>query len=195
MNANQLLNEILALLYQIKESREDLQKVHDFMCKNFVIEEEPDLVIPEQYKELVAEIADEIQCGFICKVNKRTGTIISLTREDSYGYNYYTDVGAEDGEENHSNATSSYNQDDIITIYPLKSHESFRVMENFVLSLNECQLKHQLSLALQWHKPFANFNGIIHNLPERDEWFAFRKHALEQHVAAILMAEMTRENQ
>lgn len=172
------------MLRQVKESKEDLQKIHDFMSENiFVEEEEEDLLIPEKQKKAVAEIADNIQCGFICQVNKKTIEIVSIRRENSYEFGDYNKEEEEETDED------NLNWEDTITISPLESHESFRIMENFVLSLNESWLKHKLVSALQHHKPFANFNGIIHNSPEKDEWFSFRQHALEQHVAAILMAE------
>jgi uncharacterized DUF497 family protein len=185
MKADQLLKEILSMLYHVKESKEDLQKIHDFMLENiFVEEEEEDLVIPEKHKKAVAEIADNIQCGFICQVNKKTVEIISIRRESSYEFGDY-----DEEEEEEETEEDNLNWEDIVTISPLESYESFRIMENFVISLKESRLKQQLASALQRHKPFANFNGIIHNSPERDEWFAYRKHALEQHVAAILIAE------
>ncbi len=182
MNANHLLDEILAMLRQVKESKEDLQKIHDFMSENIIVEEEEEaLVIPEKHRKAVAEIADNIQCGFICQVNKKTVEIVSIRRENIYGSEYY--------EEEEEDLAENTNWDDIITISPPESHESFRIMENFVLSLDPGRLKQQLASALQRNKPFAGFNGIIHNSPEKEEWFSFRKHALEQHVAAILMAE------
>jgi hypothetical protein len=185
MNASHLLDEILAMLQQVKDSKEDLQKIHDFMSENiFVEEEEEALGIPEKHKKTVAEIADNIQCGFICQVNKKTVEIVSIRRENIYGSEYY-----EEDEEEEEELAENTNWEDIITISPLESHESFRIMENYVLSLDQSRLKYQLTSALQRSKPFANFNGIIHNSPERDEWFSYRLHALEQHVAAILMAE------
>jgi len=186
MNTGQLLNEILAMLQQVKESKEDLQKIHDFMSENIIVEEEEEvLVIPEKHKKAVAEIADNIQCGFICQVNKKSVEIVSIRREKIYGSEYYE----EEEDEEEDDLAENTNWDDIITISPLESHESFGIMENFVLSLDQSRLKYQLTSALQRHKPFANFNGIIHNSHERDEWFSYRQHALEQHVAAILMAE------
>jgi hypothetical protein len=191
MNAKQLLAEILAMLQQVKESTVDLQKIHDFMSENISVEDEDeDLIIPEKYKRAVAEIVDNIQCGFICQVDKKTVEIVSTRRENNYEFGDY-DLEEEEEEAKEDNL----NWEEIITISPLKSQESFRIMENFVLSLNECRLKHELAAALQRNKPFANFNGIIHNSPERDEWFSFRKHALQQHVAAILMAETVWEDQ
>lgn len=186
MNAGQLLNEILAMLQQVKESKEDLQKIHAFMSENiFVEEEEEDLVIPEKHKKAVAEIADNIQCGFICEVDKKMVEIVSIRRENSYEFGDY-----DEEEEEEEESAENTNREDIVTISPLESHESFSIMENFVLSLDQSRLKYQLTSAIQRHKPFANFNGIINNSPERDEWFCFRQHALEQHVAAILMAEL-----
>lgn len=116
--------------------------------------------------------------------------IVSIRRENSYEFG---DFGEEEVEE--ETDENNLNWEDIVTTSPLESHESFRIMENFVLSLNECRFKNQLSSALQRHKPFANFNGIIHNSPERDDWFAFRQHSLEQHVSEILMAESAWGNQ
>lgn len=191
MNADQLLKEILSMLYQVKESKDDLQKIHDFMIENFINEENDDLFIPEQHRKTVAEIAENIQCGFICQVDKKTVTITTVQREDIYGY------GEEELENEEENETidDPKKWEDIITISPPESSESFRIMEDFATALNESPLKRSLISALQRKKPFANFNGIIHNSPERDDWFAFRQHALEQHVAGILIAESAWENQ
>jgi hypothetical protein len=188
MKENQLLDEILAMLYQVQESKEELQKIHDFMSENIIFEEDDDMIIPEKHKIAVAEIADNILCGFICRVNKKTVEIVSVQRENSYDFNDHD-------EEEEEVTETNVNHEDLITISPLESFESFQIMENFLASLKESPLKNKLTLALQLKKPFANFNAIIHSSPERDEWFAFRKHALEQHVAAILIAASTWENQ
>jgi hypothetical protein len=184
MNATQLLNEILAMLYQVKESKEGLEKIHTFIFDNFYVEEDSDLIIPEQYKKLVAEIAEEIDCRFTCQVNKKTATIISTKRENSFEETYYS----EEEDEEEDEAESTENWEDIITICPLESHESFEIMENFTNTLSNIPLKKKLSNALQYKRPFANFNAIIHNSIEREEWFNFKKNALEQHVASLLMA-------
>jgi len=188
MKENQLLDEILAMLYQVQESKEELQKIHDFISENIIFEEDDELIIPEKHKIVVAEIVDNILCGFICQVNKKTVEIVSVQRENRYEFYDYDE---EDEEETETNV----NQEDVITISPLESFESFQIMENFLASLKKSPLKNKLALALQLKKPFANFNAIIHSSPERDEWFAFRKHALEQRVAAILTAESAWENQ
>jgi len=192
MNADQLLAEILGMLRQVKESKEDLQKIYDFMSENFIVEnEEEDLVIPEQHKKAVAEIADNIQCGFICHVDKKTVSIISIRRANSWEYGEYE----EDEEEEEETIEENVPLEDIITFSPLESFESFQIMENFVASLEESPIKNKLTFALQRKKPFANFNAVIHSSPIKEEWFNFRKLALEQHVAAILIAESAWENQ
>lgn len=191
MNADHLLKEILSMLYQVKESKDDLQKIHNFLIENFINEENDDLFIPEQHRKTVAEIAENIQCGFIGQVDEKTVTITSLQREDIYGYG----EDEIENEEEDETMEDIKKWEDVITISPPESFESFRIMEDFATALNESPLKRSLISALQRKKPFANFNSIIHNAPERDDWFAFRQHALEQHVAGILIAESAWEIQ
>jgi hypothetical protein len=72
--------------------------------------------------------------------------------------------------------------DKCIEIEPLKSHESFEIMADFVNQLKSGRETDKLIQALNGHKPFANFNHQIHNSKYRDDWFAFRQRALEKHV-------------
>ncbi len=184
MNKDKLMNEILAILYQVKESKEDLEKILDFLFENIIFKEEPELNIPEEFKKAVNEISDSLECGFTCLIDKKTAAIVSVRRENEFRDSYFSGEEEEEEEEEMID-----NWENIITIDPLESSESFRIMEDFALSLKEGPLKRSLSSALQRNKPFANFNAIIHNSLQKTEWFSFRRHAYEQHVAAILIAE------
>ena len=64
-----------------------------------------------------------------------------------------------------------------------ESWESFKIMEDFADSLPvKSRTKSALFRALSGRKPFAHFNAIIHQAPERAEWFVFRQSALEDRV-------------
>jgi uncharacterized protein UPF0158 len=70
------------------------------------------------------------------------------------------------------------------------SHESFRTMEDFAVSLPESQTKSRLLDALSRNKPFRRFKDIVHrDLALRDQWFQFRDDAMAQDVRDWLDAE------
>jgi hypothetical protein len=70
-----------------------------------------------------------------------------------------------------------------LRIERLDSHESFRTMENFSISLPESSLKSRLLDALSRNKPFRRFKDVIHSdLALRDQWFAFRDRTYERYA-------------
>lgn len=75
------------------------------------------------------------------------------------------------------------------SIEPMESHESFRIMENFVASMPASRLKTRLFDSLSGHKPFRRFRDVVHSdLELRSRWFAFRDDALAQHARDWLKA-------
>ena len=69
----------------------------------------------------------------------------------------------------------------------LDSHESFRIMENFAVSLAESKMKDALCDALSGSRPFRRFKDVIQrDLASRDRWFAFREDALARLAADML---------
>lgn len=73
MNAQQLLNEILPILHSVKEDKEKLQKILDFLLEEIYKEpEEQEIEISEKYRELVHSVAENIDCGLVCFINPET---------------------------------------------------------------------------------------------------------------------------
>jgi len=66
MKKTELLNQILSVLQTIKEDEDKLQQVYDFVMDEIYEEEQQVVEIPEKYKKLVHEIADNITSGFVC---------------------------------------------------------------------------------------------------------------------------------
>ncbi len=64
------------------------------------------------------------------------------------------------------------------------------MMENFAAWLPDSGLKSRLLDALSRHKPFRRFKDVVHSdAALRDQWFAFRDDAHEQHLRNWLEAE------
>jgi len=175
MNKNNLLDQCLAILYTIKDDKENLEKLLEFMEEEFVEKEPvttflPDykLQIDEKYRLVVKEIADYLAMNCVVFVNPETFEIDFVPK-------------------NHETFTADIDFDydkveDWIEIEPLESHESFEIMESFVESLPEGKEKNKLADAIGGHKPFANFNHLIHNSEEHENWFTYRTHWLEKYL-------------
>ena len=175
MNKNDLLDNCLAILHSIKDDKKSLEKLLEFMEEEFVPEEPsvkflPDckLQIDERYRPVVKEIAEYLEMGHTVFVNPETLEI------DSVPKNY------------DSMATGirfNYNKvKNWIEIEPLESHESFEIMESFVESLPDGKEKNRLADTIGGYKPFANFNRLIHNSVERENWFKHRTYWFEKYV-------------
>ena len=188
MNAQQLLNEILPILHSVKEDKEKLQKILDFLLdKIYTTPDEEEVEIPEKYRELVHTVAENIDCGLVCFINPKTLEVEEIPKamyEDHYEYNLRTGM---DGE------NESFLHDEwetYINIEPRESHESFEIMEKFVEEVNDKILKNKLINALNNRKPFANFKNIVESSNHRKEWFSFKQRQLEIMVWDELQNEL-----
>jgi len=175
MNKNNLLDACLAILHSIKDDKKSLEKLLIFMEEEFVpktpiIKLLPDckLQIDEKYRPVVKEIAEYLEMGHTVFVNPKTLKI------DSVPKNYDPMI---------TGIRFNYNKvKNWIEIEPLESNESFEIMESFVESLPEGKEKNRLADAIGGHKPFANFNRLIHNSDERENWFKHRTYWFEKYV-------------
>jgi len=183
MNKNTLLDQCLAILYQIKDDNKSLETLLEFMEEKFVTEM-PDVMplidyklqIDEKYRPVVKEIADYLSMGHIVFVNQETLEMDNIPKDyDSMMTDYEFDYDK---------------VADWIEIKPLESHESYEIMESFVESLSDSKEKEKLANAVEGYKPFANFNRLIHNSEERENWFAYRACWFEKYVIDNYLTEI-----
>lgn len=66
------------------------------------------------------------------------------------------------------------NLEDYIRVRPMRSNESFQIMEDFVEFVKDKTLQNKLREALVRRKPFHNFKLLIDNSRYRDDWFEFQ---------------------
>ena len=188
MNAQQILNEILPILHSVKEDKEKLQKIHDFLLEEiYTAPEETEIEIPEKYRELVHSVAENIDCGFVCFINPETLEVEEVPKsmiDDPFEFNLITGM-------NRTNETFLHEEwESFISIEPRESSESFNIMEKFVDEVNDKSLKNKLINALNNQRPFANFKNIAENSNYRKEWFAFKQRQLEMMVWEELQDEL-----
>ena len=119
-------------------------------------------------KSILNDIADSMEASMKCFIHKTTFEVVTIPDEDRF-----PEMDLEDWEED---IDKVFGNSDYIEIEAMDSSDSFKIMEDFTLSLPECATKIRLITALEGHKPFGNFNHQIHNAgKERDQWFQFRR--------------------
>ena len=180
MNAQQLLNEILPILDSVKEDKEKLQQILDFLLEEIYTEpEEEEIEIPEKYKELVHNVAENIDCGLVCFINPETLEVEEIPKGMLDGFSDFSVNQELEDEDDDEQKFLHVEWESCISVEPRESHESFKIMEKFVDEVNDKNLKNKLINALSNRRPFANFKNIVESSNYRKEWFAFKQKQLE----------------
>ena len=118
--------------------------------------------------EQISSIAEDLDCGMKVYVNKETKEIKSILDFDGMSY-----VDEELWEEDINEIEENF--DKYVVFEKMDSGESYRVMSDFVDTIEDDELRKKLELGLTLRKPFRNFKDIIDNEVEyREKWFAFK---------------------
>ena len=182
MNTKQLMNEILAVLKTIQNDKKKLEILHGFVMNEIYEEPKPD-EIPEKYKKIVSEIADNLLAGWICFFNPGTLEVEFLPKAAVYDPEEFEMVTGETWE---NTGIKYVNWQKCIEIEPMESHDSFKVMEYFIDHIKDKYLQEKLTKTLNRKKPFANFKNLIENSDYRQLWFDFRQTQYENYVWGII---------
>jgi hypothetical protein len=119
-------------------------------------------------KDQIKEIAEQLDCGMRCYVNKETGEIKSVLNFESWQTDDtepWGDILNELDE----------NWDKYTEIDRMESHESFELMADFAESVEDRELRDSLINALNKKHPFRNFKWVVDNSGDyRQKWFDFK---------------------
>jgi hypothetical protein len=124
----------------------------------------------------INELADNLDSGLRCFVHKDKKAIVALpdTINNPDSDSEWWDEANEEIENNF---------DSYVEIQKMDSHESFRLMENFIDTVDNVPLRDRLIEALRRPKPFANFKfDIDHSGLYRQKWFDFKKRQIIEWV-------------
>ena len=126
--------------------------------------------------EQINELVDNLDCGLRCFVHKENKTIV--TTPDTIN-----NPGSDSEWWDEANEEIENNFDSYMEIEKKDSHESFRLMEKFINTVDNLPLRDRLEEALRRPKPFANFKFHIDNSgPYRQRWFDFKKQQMIEWV-------------
>lgn len=120
-------------------------------------------------RETLNDIVDSLEAGFMCFLHRETFEVISYPDPEQH-----SNMDPKDWKEELDKVKK--NKKKFIEIEGMTSSDSFKVMKEFIESLDNSETKIRLVTALEGRKPFANFKHQIDNSGEyREQWFAFRK--------------------
>ena len=189
MQSSRVLDEILQIIRTVKDDEIALQKILNFLEEKIYIPEE-EIQLPEKYTEVVKQIAGSIDAGLVCYLNPTT------LETDEFPQELLSEMFDAEPEDTLDELNPQYTQwEKYITIEPLKSNESFEIMEKFADHLTDSKIKTQLTYALNNRKPFANFKRIVDNSTIRQDWFDFKDRYLQNYVKSIIQSEIWDENE
>lgn len=125
----------------------------------------------------IKEIADQLDCGFICYLNMKNGEILFLP-----DLLKHPDIEMEAWSEAQGKIDRNFH--DYKVIEPLESYDSFKIMAEFAETLLDSNpLKNKLIYALNRKKPFREFKFAIDNSGKyRQIWFGFKNLKLQEWV-------------
>jgi hypothetical protein len=126
-------------------------------------------------KDQIKELADQLDCGNKCYINKETGVAI-FTPDFDRGF-ADEELWADDINE------LEENWDKYVEIDKMESHESFEIMADFAENVDSRELRDSLINALNKKHPFQNFKWVVDNSgPYRQKWFDFKNQRLIEWV-------------
>ncbi|OGU16668.1 MAG: hypothetical protein A2X61_10820 [Ignavibacteria bacterium GWB2_35_12] len=130
----------------------------------------------ELSKDKIREIASELECGMVCYCKIENQELVSIVDFDHHIY-------AEEEDWAEQIEKIEKEREKYLMIEPMDSHESFRVMDDFIETVDNDKLAHELKIALEKKQPFQNFKYVINNSGEyREKWFKFREQKYNEWV-------------
>ena len=151
-------------------------------------------------EEQIEKIAESIDAGFTCHINPDTGEIEETRENDDFeiipdedddDYEEFMedmpDWQKETLKENKEQSERIDSWDRCIIIDQPDSSEAYTFMEDFVEEIIPESEQKMFWKALQWKKPFANFNDLIHDSKYLDDWYEFKKNKLMEYVKEELI--------
>lgn len=121
----------------------------------------------ELSEKLIKEIAENLDCGLICYLNKETKEIKTMIDFDAFFGD--TELWEEEFEEIQENIHL------YLKIEKMSSREAFEIMADFTNQVTDQAVKQKLIYALNRNKPFKNFKyEVDYNEEIRQQWFKFK---------------------
>lgn len=115
----------------------------------------------------ILEIAEELGTSMVCYIHLETGDIKFLPADSFYMGDEYMMKDVE---------TVEADRENYYKIERMSSKKAFRMMEHFIMQLQDERIKGRLEYALETRRPFRAFKDEINRQNNfiREMWFSFQ---------------------
>jgi len=121
----------------------------------------------------IEEIADHLDCGMKCYLNISSGEIIAVADDENF-IDMELDAKMDEIKDN----PSAY-----LEFHMMTTHESFNVMMDFAMKIDDTKFQTQLLTALNAKSPFRNFKSKLDSSENyRQKWFDYKKNKYIEYV-------------
>ena len=132
-------------------------------------------------KETIKEIAENLNCGFVIHIHKKTNAIIQFLDVDPD--EFYSNTG--EIQEGQKEVKDNYS--DYLKIEKMSSKLAFSIMEAFINEVEDIRIRVKLMDALEKRSPFQHFKYELGYHEEiRQQWFKFKGKKYIEYVEAEL---------
>jgi hypothetical protein len=111
--------------------------------------------------EMIKEIADQLDCGMKCFYHFKTGELIFYPDEMKWSGDIDEEIWGEDMEK------VEENYGDYLAFTAMESHESFRVMEDFIEQIPDKKYNENLKMLFTEENRFSKLNIYCLIIPTR----------------------------
>lgn len=133
--------------------------------------------------KVIEEIADQLDCGMNCYLNKLTGELTAIIPDEDL-------IDAESATLDEEIKQINANPANYISFQTMNSRDSYGLMKDFAEEKAEKSLRSALINALNSKKPFRNFRSIIDNSETcRENWFAYKRNRYIEYVKSQILSQ------
>jgi len=115
--------------------------------------------------DLIKEIAEELETGMKVYINRKTLEIKPILDWEDI-------IETEPWEAEEDRILNEWY--DFAVITKMESRDAFRIMELFVIEIEDQNFREALEQILSRKSPFANFKAVVESSGYRQNWFDFR---------------------
>ncbi len=188
MKTNELYQMVLTRLGHIKEDESKLAEVYVLLEQIGAgsTEEEilsADIDNGEEYRDIVMQIADAVNDGYVCFFNPETLEIEQIDRE--------TWVDPVEIVEQNEDLMDEYQLDfakwdNYIRFEPFRKDDLLRIVEKFATQIDDPSLAQKLENALEAEKGIHKLTQLIRDANKEDAWNVFKKQEIINYVKGEL---------
>ncbi len=190
MKTEEIYLDIVEKLSRIKENRGILVEVLDFLEEKISNEmEDTDDQIPPEYADLIEQITEALNNGFVCFLNPETLELEQVSNSGLFG------VSETEYDEQHDDMVDEFGLDypeweSYVRFEPFGRDDMLDIMGKYVDLLHDNALKIQLENLPDDERVVDQFDRIMERTGNMDDWNSFKKKEIENYVTSHLMSRL-----